>query len=439
METGMTWGALPVGLTNPSKFGVQATDYRDTIWRPSFHLMPPEQVAMQKPQNDAALWSLLTMLPVKPAQVQATNPVFRWRVDNRLKQYATLTVAMAANDTYIGVDQPLMIKAGYTIILPQSDQVLYVVAVDPTRANSWTNGAGGAANVQVSRTNMPGPSNTAAIGDKVVVELPGMGEQGEPKEGITTVPGDEMFNYVQLSGVWCSITQQQMNSLMVGDWGTHAKLVQDNEARVNQMIQASILHGRKNTYDGGADEGRVFLTDGLIRQVRDNVLDAGNFGNTLVFDTISNFWDGLFESNNSSASKTHVCGEAQFMDFAGVARQAGMVSEEINYDVKLGVDQFAVRTGGGRIVNVQKMRYAFEATPDWGLTLDLGQLSLLEYAGFGWKWFTDLEVPIRKITTRKDALVGSLGVAIVDGDTCGLIRGGVNRTVTRNTLGPEEV
>jgi hypothetical protein len=423
MNTGMDWAALPLSTINPSALGAQTSPTDDNPWRPSQWITSATDVMMQKPENHAALWSLLESLPVQPAKVTQTNPLLKWRVDKALDQFARLTADLAADATTISLDQPGMIKTGYVLYLPETDQQVYVSNVSGST-------------VTISRTTLPGPARAATSGQSVYAGMPLMGETGEPKEGITTIPGDALFNFVQLTGLWVQMTKMQQNSLMAGDFGTHEKLIRDNQSRINQMIQQTILNGRRGTLNTSA-EGQIYMTDGLIRQVRDNVLDAGNFGNTLIYDNLSNFWDGLFESSNSSSTKKHVCGEQQFMQFVQTARQAGMITEEIHYNPDLGVDEFDVVTGGGRTVTVAKMRYAFEgAQSAWGLTLDLGNLVTGEYAGFGWRWLYDLDIPMHAITTKTDAIVGSLSVAITDPDTCGLVRGGVSKTLERNTLGP---
>ena len=441
MDTTMTFTPLPLSTVSPSKYGAQSSDVPSNSIRPWHWLTPEGNVLMQREENDAALWTLLMNLPVQPVTTIIQTPHVHWRVDNRLNMFTKLSAALSASDTYAVVDEPLLINAGYTIYLPQTNQQIYVEEVGTVAASGWTNDASVACNLKISRTTLPGVARAASLGDEVLPGLPVMGESGEPSKGISTVPGDPLFNFVQLSGLYTEMSVMQMNANMNGGWGTHEKLLADNDAYFKQMIQRTLLFSQKGTKDlGSADGGQAYFTDGLISQCQDNVLNAGTQGNALVYENLSEFWDGLFESANSSASKVHACGEKHFMDIMNTANQEGKIAEGITYNPTIGVEEFKVQTGGGKIVTVMKMRYAFEgAASSWGLTMDLGNLVTIAYKGYeDFHWIYGLDIPMRGITTKTDAIVGSIGACITDPDTWGIIRSGTSRVVTRNNLSPVE-
>jgi hypothetical protein len=434
MNSQKTFGALPLSTINPSKIGAQATDVFDTSFRPLQWDTPPTEENMQQPENTAALYTLLDKLPGHGNAW--TNPTVWWRIENRLNMFTSLLSNMSAADTYISVGEASLLKAGYILFIPQTSEQLLVLEVDGDLSESWTNDASAACNVRVDRSILPGPTLAATAGFEVRAGVPLMGEFGEPKEGVVTVPGDPQYNLIQLFGLYIQMSKMQRASLMEGDYGTHEQLVRENESYLSQQLQNTVLFGRRGSYNHD-DEGMIYLTNGLIAQLKDNVLSAGTNGNTLTYQNVSNFIDGTFESANSSATKYLASGELLFMHMLNTATQEGKLEENPRYNPGIGVDEFTFTTAGGKSVTVGKMRFAFMgALKDWGIVLDLGNIGTAEYADFGWKWYMDLEAPMQGITTATDALVGSIAVTVKDPDTCGVIKGGTSPVIAnRNGLG----
>lgn len=437
MVSGKSFGALPLSTINPSKIGAQATDVFDTLWRPLQWAHDPTNENLQQPENEAALWTLLQKLPSK--QNAWTNPTLWWRVENRLNMYTALVTAMTSADEYICVAEALLINPGFILYLPQTNEQVLVTDVDAAFANGWTNDGSVACNVKVDRTFLPGPTMAASKGAEVRAGVPMMGEFGEPKKGVVTVPGDPMYNFVQLFGMYIQISKLQKNSLMAGDYGTHQQLVKENEAYLAQQLQSTVLFGQRGTINSSG-EGMVYLTNGIIAQLKDNVLSVSGVGNELTYANVSEFCDQTFESANSSASKYLPCGERLFMNLLNTARQEARLVDEPHYSPSLGVDEFSFTTAGGKTVTVAKMRFAFQGSlSDWGLVLDMGNLATGEYEGFQFKWFMDLEAPMQGLTKQTDAMVGSIAVTVFDPSTCGVIRGGVAPLLdNRNGLGALE-
>jgi len=430
METGKSFGALPLSTINPSKIGAQATDVFDTAFRPFQWMHDPTQENLQQPENDSAMLTLLDKLPRKGNEW--TNPTLWWRVENRLNMHTALTVAMDSTDTYIKVGEPALLKSGYVIYFTETGEQALVVDVDGDLSEGWTNNAAAACNVQIERVTQAGPHLAASIGAEVRAGVPQMGEFGEPKEGIVTIPGDPMYNFIQLFGLRVSMSKMQRASLMQGDYGTHEQLIRENEHYLSMQLQNTILFGRKESKN--TDEGMVYRTSGLISQLKDNVLSVGGVGNSLTYGNVSEFLDGTFESANSSATKYLPCGEQLFMNLLNTARQESHLVDGPAYNPNLGVDEFAMTTAGGKTVQVAKMRFAFQGSlKDWGMVLDLGNLAKGEYKDFGWKWHMDLEAPIQGLTKITDALLGSIAITYRDPDTGGVIKGGTSPLVSNRT------
>jgi len=434
MDTNKTFGILPETTINPSKFGAQAAAWQDSLYRPFQWLTPPMNENMQQPENDHSMITLLDLLGPKERQ---TNPTVRWKIENRLNNFTYVNKAVSAADVYISVAESVLAQVGWKLLFPKTGQQMLVVDIDPDLSEGWTNDNSDACNVKVSRSILPGPQIIAPINSEVRPGLPQLGELGEPKLGITTVPGDAVYNFIKLSAMKIEMSLMQRESLMAGDYGTHEHLIMTNEHLMAEMLQTDILLGRRGNRSD-ASEGQVYEGNGLIPQIQSNVLSAGSVGNSLPFATLSDFIDGTFESANTSATKHIASGELAYLNYLNQARQEAHITEETHYDPALGVDTFNMTTGGGKTVTVAKHRFALQGElADTSLILDLGNIRCAEYAEFeGWKWAFDLEAPLQGITKKTDAIVGSSMVAVIDPDTCGVAKGQViPRTKNRNGLG----
>jgi hypothetical protein len=128
MNTGKTFGTGVLSTVNPSKFGAQATGLFDTLYRPLQWLHDPLDENFQQLENQAALYTLLEKLPMNGNAW--TNPTCWWNIENRLNMFTSLTVALAAGDTYACVAEPLLLRPGFQIYLPQTGETALVMGVD---------------------------------------------------------------------------------------------------------------------------------------------------------------------------------------------------------------------------------------------------------------------------------------------------------------------
>ncbi len=435
MQTNKTFGPTMLTTTAPSKIGAQADSVFDQVWRPLQWAERPLDERMQMPQNDHSLITLLDTLPLN--KVTLTHPALAWRVENRLGLTTTLAQAMSATDTYISVDEPALAQIGWNLGFALTGQSVRVEDIDSDLSNGWTNDAGKACNVKISR-NTPGPSVAALIGAHVQPMLPMLGEKGEPKKGISMVPGDPLFNYCKWSSIYIEMTKVEHNSLLAGDYGTHEHLMTVNRQMISEMLQADIILSiRGNRVD--SDEGMVYSGNGILAQIESNVLNAGFAGNALTYRDFSDFIDGTFETANSSATKHIVAGENSFMNIANSAQQEAKITEEIHYNPAIGIDEFQMKTGGGKIVTIAKHRFAMHNDlADSAIVLDLGLLEMGEFKGFeGWSWQMDLNAnTMAGMMVKTDAILGSYGVYLKDPDAFGFMRGKVSpRIKNRNGLG----
>jgi len=436
MRTGKTFGSGTQTTINPAKIGAGATSLYDTMYRPLYWIGDEMDERVQV-QNDYSLVTLMDTLP-PPATYTMTNPSAHWRIENRLHLFSYITVAMSASDTYINIDEPKLAHVGYRLDLPETSQTLLVTGVDEDYSESWTNDASDACNVRVNRTKVSAHSIAASINSEVRVALPLMGELGVPKEGISEIPGDPMYNFGMMSGLYVKMSKLQRNALMSGDYGTHEKLIKDNELFLATMAQQSMLGSvRKAVNDD--DEGMVYQGNGLLAQCHSNVINLGNYGNAATYQVVSEIWDQTCESANSSASKHHVAGDRHYMHLLNAARQEARLTEETHYNPAIGVDEFTCATAGGKTIRVQRHSQAMNGIyTNYGLTLDMGQLARGQLAGYeGWKWALDIDSDsLQGLTLGTDAIIGSQMLAVLDPDCFAVFKGGTTPIVkNRNRVG----
>jgi len=436
MKTNKVFGSGIQTTLNPTKIGAGNTSLYEARYRPLQWIGDEMDERMQVIQNIHSLTTLMDTLP-PPTQYTLTNPSAHWTVENDLNLFTYINKAMSATDTYISVAEPKLCKIGWRLVLPGTNQILFVTGVNEDLSESWTNDNSDACNVQVDRTKLSAHSIAATINSEVRPALPVLGELGIPKEGISEVPGDPIYNFGMMSGIFVKMSILQRNMLMGGDYGTHEKLVKDNEKLLAVMAQASMLNSVRKSVDDD-DEGMIYQGNGIVAQINSNILNLGNVGNNATFQVMSEYWDSCFVSANSSASKIHLSGAKHYMNLLNTARQEGAITEETHYNPAIGVNEFSIATGGGNSVAIQRHPHAMNGSySDCGITMDMGQTARGELAGYqGWQWAFNLDDnSLQGLTLDTSAIVGSQMIALLDPDCFGFVRGGTTPVVkSRNDV-----
>jgi len=278
---------------------VGISDFRPTSWWER-----SDKIFEQEEENDTAYLAYLESQMVD--QKDLTQPLMKWRVGRPADLWTTNDVAIAAADltgagtaNYIGLADSLQVGAGTLIHFIDYGVIVRVIDVDDDESEGWVNAASTACNVKIERLSGPAVAipagNIAQIGSVV------MGEEGTPGPGRTTTPGDPTFNTVQLVGIYGSITNLQKDSDMIGGWGTHPKIRDEVWFQHRLRKQNDLLFGRKYYgTDQLSSQGQLWLTDGVVPQIKTNVLQAGSIGVDLSWDIVNDFWENTFDSELSS-------------------------------------------------------------------------------------------------------------------------------------------
>lgn len=424
----------PSALSALDLGNVSAIDFRPSNWWGR-----PDQIFEQSVENDFALLALLDQAVDGGVEhFDLSQPVAKWRVGRPADLWTTNDAAIAAADTYLSLADSLIIETGHLLHFIDYNVTYRVLDVDDDNSEGWTNGASDAANVQVER--LSGPSVAIPSGTICHAGSPIMGEEGTPSKGLTSTPGDPVFNTMQLVGIYGSITRVQDESEMLGGWGTHPKIRDDVFFQHRFRKQFDMLFGNRfYGTDTQAVQGQLWVSAGIVQQIKTHVLNAGSLGVDLTGPNLNDFWESTFDSDLSSAVKDHFCGSAQFRDVRKTGAQGafdiemlGIQSGAVN-PMSLGANSMKVTLQSGKSVMVHELRKALSSAnlSDWGITLDRGNLGIGTYNNISEAWFEDIENPAQAITVRSDALIDTWMPCVKDESTCAVIRGGARALIER--------
>ena len=421
----------PAALSALSIGDVNAIDFRPKQW-----LDRPDEIRMQALENDQAFLAWED----QHAQMQfdLNQVIVSWRVGRPADLYTTNAKAIAAADTYISLTDPTIAKPGFLLDFIGYNATYRVLDVDDDLSEGWANAATDACNVKVER--LTGPTVAIPISQVCNSGHAPMGELGVPKRGITTTPGDPVWNTMSLVGIYGSISTLQMGSAMNGNWGTRGKVNEDIFYQHRMAKQQQQLFGQRYIGNDTLDvEGQLYLGNGIVPQIKTNVMEAGSLGINLTWPTLNDFWEGLFDSRLSSAEKDHFCGSAQFTDIGKSATEFGAevmrlgIESGVDNPMSIGANTMRVRLRSGRLVNVYELRQAFSQPNlvDWGITMDRDNLAVGVWGDFNEKFFADIESSPQSITLKSDAIIDTWLMAVIDESTFGVIRGGTRGLLER--------
>jgi len=438
MSDQYTKAALPWTTVSPSALSaldisdISSRDFRPTLWWDR-----ADSIFEQAVENDTGFLAFLEG-PMVAAKFDMTQPIIKWRVGRPADLWTTNDQAISAADTYIELDDSLVVRTGHLLHFTDYDVTYRVLDTDDDHSEAWTNDAAAACNIRVER--LAGPAVVIEANTICQSGAPLMSEIGTPHQGTTTTPGDPVFNIMTLVGIYGSISKLQMESEMIGGWGTHPKVRDDIYYQHRLRKQWSMLFAPRYTgTDSQVANSQLYMSAGVIPQIKTHVMEAGSQGVNLVGPKLNDFWENIFDSELSGSAKDHFCGSAQFRDIRKASVEFGLEVEMLGVQSgvqnanALGLNSFRVILQSGRAVTVHELKKAFSANNmvDWGVTLDSANLGLGAYRNISEFWVDNIESPAQAITLRSDALIDTWCVNIKDESTCAVIRGGTRQLVVR--------
>ncbi|HUT57386.1 MAG TPA: hypothetical protein VNA25_05885, partial [Phycisphaerae bacterium] len=333
MSVQLSKGRYPWTTVTPSALSaldlgtVGVSDFRPTNWWGR-----SDEIFMQEYENDMAYLAYLQSARVD--QFSLTQPVVKWRVGRPADLWTTNDVAIAAADLtgggaldYISVADSVGIGAGTMLHFIDYGVAVQVIEADDDNSEAWQNAATTACNLKITR--LSGPAVAIPAGTICQIGSVIMGEEGTPGPGYTTTPGDPVWNTMQMVGIYGSITRLQMESEMINGWGTHPKIRDEVYYQHLLRKQTDLMFGQRYYgTDANLSQGQLWLSNGVVPQIKTNVLNAGSLGINLTGPKLNDFLELLFDSELSSLDKDWFCGSAQFRDVRKSALEGNTITME---------------------------------------------------------------------------------------------------------------
>jgi len=410
---------------------VSAIDFRPPMWWGR-----PDEIFEQRMENDTAFLAFLESGLIDQ-QFDMTQPIFKWRCGRPADLWTTNAKAIATTDTYISLVDPLVAPTGFTLQFTDYGVSYRVIDHNTDLSKGWVNDAADACNTRVER--LTGPTVAIPVGYTAQSGAPLMSELGTPHRGITSTPGDPIWNNISMVGIYGSTSRLQMESEMVGGWGTHGRVREDIHYQHRIRKQSSTIWDYRYTgTDSQVANSQLYQSAGIVPQIKTNVMEAGSLGVNLDPVKTNDFLENLFNSELSSASKQGFVGSALFRDLRLSMAQINEVEvlgvqSGADNPMSLGSASFVITLQSGKQVTINELRKAFgsDNLTDWGFVLDAANVGVGAYRNLKEVWFDDIEVPAQQITLKSDALVDTWTVALKDESTCGVFRGGTRGLVDR--------
>ena len=437
---------FPVTTVSPSDLSaldlgnVNIPDFRPTSWWGR-----NDEVFEQAYENDTAYIAFLESQAVD--QISLTQPSVKYRVGRPADLWTTNDVAIAAADLpgggtagYIGLADSVGVGAGTLLHFTDYNVMVRVLENDTDESSAWTNDSAVACNIKCER--LSGPAVAIPAGKVALIGSVVMGEEGTPGPGYTTSPGDPIYRTMHMSGIYGSITRLQMETEMVGGWGTHPKVRDDVWYQHKLRKQTDLLFGHSWTgTDPQGAQGQLWLADGVLPQIKSHILNAGSLGVTLTGPVLNDFLEPTFDSQLSSLSKDWFCGAAQFRDVRKAAMEGNAITmmdmPALESGTKnpgtLGAKSMVIQLQSGNTITVHELRKAFSAAnmSDWGVIVDAKNVGYGSFRGLREVWYNNIETPSQAITRQTDALIDTWITLMKDESTCAVIRGGTRSLTAR--------
>jgi len=377
---------------------------------------------------------MLTLVESIPNDGQSVNsPRVNWTEAQRRELATTFNSAATAADTYFDLVDPYIAVEGTYLLSPHDGENIKVIAVDYTKASGWTNAAGDTCNVQVER----GKGTTVAVaktsGNGIIAGPAYMAEQDGVKDGMGEQPGDPMYNYISLASISFQVTHMQNNTMVYDNWGQVPK------AQVETLLQArrgtgyALLFAGRECEDTSA--GQIYKGAGALPQIKSNILDLSGYASNVSWPIYNDFFMQLHEPDASSESKTCLAGDTLFSTMFRLARDFNLLERAPYFEPEIGTNVMVIKTEEGNEVNFVKDKYGLKAGApyflgSWGFVFDMAHLSGAHFDGFQGQWYQNIQ-DNDNLTVRKDAYMWSWMLRLAHESTHGVIRGGVNRLLTR--------
>lgn len=399
-------GLLTTSPDEMSAFLDNGNYYRVTEWAEM-----PEEIKMDKKENDNALLEFMLTAPVSFNDMK--NPVVRYRRDGALATYTKLTAAFSSSAETVSVEDASIFNTNHVAVIIRTGEELKISSINATN-NTIT--------LQAGSRGLMGPAFAALAGDEIRPGNSWIGERGSMPEGYSSYPGDPSYNLITISGQRFGMSTMQREAAMKGDWGTWDRLTMDTKFQVETKIQEAMLSQHRFTYYD-SDQKQVYRGAGLIHQCSGNVLDLGIKGTNFLWEYLNDFLTPMYVSDLSADNKEIFCGPNLWADALSTSKQMSPQVDMLGINATTGAMQFQIQLTNGKTATFNKVTGFEGERANFGIALDPANIGGGQYSGLGPQWRYDIQDP-SDVLGQDAAYFTSWECHIYDRSTCGVIRGG---------------
>ena len=352
---------------------------------------------------DASFYRLLEILNRRDAD--ASQPKFQWfrndvpQIETRIN-YAS---GYSSSDTTITVDDATVATPNMVALVKRTEELIKITSIASTSS------------LEIERGYANTPAAALVDDDELICLIPALSEKGTANLANGKLPVYD-WNYVGFFSIKAQVTELQNATEMRYniDFPTQ---VQEKYFQLRREINNALLWSKRHVEEDAVN-GRTYHFNGVMRQVKTNVLDLSRTDGLLTWPMWNDFIHNTGSPNTSSAMKICVCGPKLYEAVNQMSYNKTVRSE---YDEVLGTQVMRVESTQGITVDYVLDRFSFAGQhAGMGLLVDPNTIALRRMREFPIK--VRPEIQDNDAHIREDEIYGSESIRIDNEELCGVIR-----------------
>lgn len=385
----------------------------DNQYRPRLWDKAPAEIDWLDREDNGLLLTLIEKFGGSGGQPM-NQPIINWTEDSRLDIHTGLNGTLTATGTAVTVDDARVAVVGTILFTPADGELMWVSAVDY------------ATNILTVTRGFNGTARVAKADDDKVIALPAfMAELSDPRSGNGRLPGTSVWNCISIVSESFKVSRLQQGSQVDGGWGKLEKAHIDTMLNLRRQVGKALLFNSRGT-STTANEGQLYISNGLFHYIKDGMLDLGNENTNLTWPILNDFLESRFTHDASSTTKQLLVGlwlwKAIIRQYRALDRK---FESEPYFEPALGTQVMRISTDGGYTVEVMLDKYGLavnEGLGDWGFLIDMAHIKGAHFNGLEFQWLENIQ-DNRSVMYREDAFMGSFSLIAKFQPCHGVIRG----------------
>jgi len=360
--------------------------------------------------------TLLKALELWSRKEPVNQPVYSWVEDEILPIHTNVNNSggYSSSATSIVVDEAKLFIVNSEVHNTRTLENMRVTAVNyTTNAITVTRGWNGT------------PQAALLDNEILVAGIAHLPELGDANEGTGRIPDVEKSNFVSYFSETFKISHLQdvaaMIQVGIGAPATIEWEVVNKMLEIKRKVNKALIFQHKGTTVTA--DGTIYVSQGFIHYVEENVLNVGNKNENLTWPILSEFFDQCFDATASSSQKFVNAGNRLYGALNRMSRI--MSTPPVKYfQPDLNTDMLEITTEEGNLVKVARDKRGFPASEGlagWGLVVDMGHAFHREYVDTPMTWRQNIQEG--RSHYRQDEYWGSFSLEARHPETHGFVRG----------------